>query len=78
MTGPEHYRAAEQLVAEHEAIKSHGLYTITPTRLTIAQIHATLAHAAATALGGPRNGMRTGTREEWASAAGGSQWTPGD
>jgi hypothetical protein len=51
VTGPEHYAEAERLIAEHESIKNHGLYTITPWTLTIAQIHATLALAAATAAG---------------------------
>lgn len=43
MTGQEHCEAAERLIAEHMQIKNHGLYTITPTTLTIAHVHATLA-----------------------------------
>lgn len=41
MTGPEHYRAAEQLIEAH----GDGV----PTMLALAQVHATLALAAATA-----------------------------
>ena len=52
MTGPEHYRRAELLVAE--AYKHLGLEDeqVATDWATVAQVHATLALAAATALGG--------------------------
>jgi len=44
MTGPEHYRAAEQLLneADHHSV-------LGDTQIAAAQVHATLALAAATA-----------------------------
>jgi hypothetical protein len=56
MTGPEHYREAERLtaIARAEGGASGGLYSWHETQpaliLAEAQIHATLAVAAATAL----------------------------
>ena len=46
-TGAEHKAAAEELMAEHLKIKNHGLYTITPWTLTMAEIHAILVLEAA-------------------------------
>lgn len=71
MTGPEHYAEAERLIKEHLKIRNHGLYTITPWQLTIAQIHATLAVAAAAALRldyTPEEGNPS--RREWRRVAG--------
>ena len=65
MTGPEHYRRAEELIAEHE--RSHGpgvIYTITPIKLTLAAIHAQLALAAAT-VDMARWRVPEGIREAW-------------
>lgn len=71
MTGPQHYTEAERLITEHEAVQDHGVYTITPARLTVALIHATLAQAAATALAVPG---QLSLREygDWQEAAGGA------
>jgi ribulose-5-phosphate 4-epimerase/fuculose-1-phosphate aldolase len=76
MTGPEHYAEAERLLREHVAIANHGLYTITPTGLTMAHIHAALALAAATALAQPQSGLTAHTgpdRAAWAEVAGADQ-----
>jgi hypothetical protein len=50
MTGPEHYRAAERLLKEIEERRNAPLDR-TSWRVGQAQVHATLALAAATALG---------------------------
>jgi hypothetical protein len=64
-TGPEHYREAERLVgvgfAEDGTRDVYALYA--------AQVHATLALAAATALGlSARDGMRAGDADAWEDA----------
>lgn len=48
MTGPEHYRRAEQLL--REVRDGHQEGTDVAAILAAAQVHATLAHTAATAL----------------------------
>lgn len=65
MTGPEHYKEAERLVAgilqgRYDESERPG-----SELLTIAQVHATLAAAAASALGGSVTETRA-----WASVAG--------
>jgi hypothetical protein len=54
MSGPEHYRAAEKLLEE---IQEHPSSSINKTESLVgqAQVHATLALAAATALGDHRD-----------------------
>lgn len=54
MTGPEHYREAERLIRDARI----------PEDLTQAQVHATLALAAATAMAGrpTRSGLAEGSR----------------
>lgn len=52
MTGPEHYRQAERLLAEAAVEGAEGIYFVRPENLAAAQAHATLALAAATALSG--------------------------
>jgi hypothetical protein len=68
MTGPEHYREAERLlkvVSEH-----HGVVQGMDRVLAAAQVHATLAHAAATALAeGGAGGMHIRDVEDWHEAA---------
>ncbi|MEU6342157.1 hypothetical protein ABZ883_14590 [Streptomyces sp. NPDC046977] len=54
MTGPEHYQQAENLMTEYEAIVENG--GDPGDMLQAAQIHATLALAAATAMGAPVDG----------------------
>jgi hypothetical protein len=49
MTGPEHYRAAEKLLEENEEHPSSSINK-TASLIGQAQVHATLALAAATAL----------------------------
>ena len=61
MTGPEHYQLAERLA------RSTG-----PADLQKAQIHATLALAAATALAAfPEGGLPQPDRKSWYDAASG-------
>jgi hypothetical protein len=55
MTGPEHYLEAERLLTEAAVEGGEGTYFVRPENLTAAQVHATLAHAAATALISPSN-----------------------
>jgi hypothetical protein len=49
MTGPEHYVLAEKLLTEATQARGEAARA---RRIAIAQVHATLAAAAATALGG--------------------------
>ncbi|MEV5619462.1 MULTISPECIES: hypothetical protein [unclassified Streptomyces] len=58
MTGPEHYREAERLLALAD-------YHDDPARCAAAQVHATLALAAATAL---PPGVNSPARGAWVSA----------
>jgi hypothetical protein len=70
MTGPEHYREAERLLGE--AVETHDGQPA-DTCLARAQVHATLALAAANALTGP---VAAGLYDEqpdlvaWTEAAG--------
>jgi hypothetical protein len=50
MTGPEHYRAVEKLLEENEEHPSSSINK-TASLIGQAQVHATLALTAATALG---------------------------
>lgn len=70
MTGPEHYREAERLIELARIARHSDLYggSIAPQDAMIladAQVHATLASAAATALGTSRAETLA-----WAEAAG--------
>jgi hypothetical protein len=67
VTGPEHYRAAEQFANEaYTAARNLDLTAPDPHRLLAeAQVHATLAVAAATALGATGAESRA-----WADVAG--------
>ncbi|MCX4827133.1 hypothetical protein OG746_26935 [Streptomyces sp. NBC_01016] len=56
MTGPEHYVEAERLVAEAAVDGAEGTRFVRPENLAAAQVHATLALAAATAMGAPMDG----------------------
>jgi len=61
MNGPDHYRAAEQLLLDAEHFDSEqGAYA-----LQFAQVHATLALAAATAESGDQDRPRY---DEWMKA----------
>ncbi|WP_432164915.1 hypothetical protein [Streptomyces sp. bgisy031] len=58
MTGPEHYREAEFLLAEsrNELRPNDEGHCEADRTIAEAQVHATLAHAAATAMGAPVDG----------------------
>ncbi len=64
MTGPEHYREAERLLEE-----AHESEIFQYKRLHEAQIHATLALAAATALSGA-DGSETWDYSDWLTVTG--------
>jgi len=66
MTGPDHYRKAEELAAKaHEYLGQGEGQDSAAVWAAVAQIHATLALAAATALG-----KRESDNRAWADAAG--------
>lgn len=71
MNGPGHYRAAERLLALAEIYDDDSLQQM--SALVTAQVHATLASAAATALQ-PREALTTAFRDQvaapWAEVAG--------
>lgn len=86
MTGPEHYLKAEELLAEAVAlVEEHAGQVMTPSRVAAieaaaaqlrqaAQVHATLALAAATALadggaGAPGHGMSSDDYNAWFDVA---------
>jgi hypothetical protein len=75
MTGPEHYREAERLVAEADTIlRPHDEGPCEADRvLAAAQVHATLALAAATALNDAEDGMPIAEFQAWHSTAGTKQ-----
>jgi hypothetical protein len=65
MTGPEHYRKAEELLGQADQLLDGDEPSAATWAIGIAQAHATLALAAATAIG------TTGTEGRcWADAAG--------
>jgi hypothetical protein len=71
-TGPEHYREAERII--QEAFDNHSYEDIeTQVLLAAADVHATLALAAATALH-PREALTTQFRDQvaapWVEVAG--------
>jgi hypothetical protein len=68
MTGPEHYREAERLL---NAAEKHGVGGAAGT-LAAAQVHATLALAAVTALAADPDGMHIKDISAWNVAVGGA------
>lgn len=64
MTGPEHYREAQLLLQTTDETDHYRAY-----RLRAAQVHATLALAAATALNDRAVGMTGRDHGEWLAAA---------
>lgn len=77
MTGPEHYREAERLVAmaHHWTYGDGGDPSVGAALATEAQVHATLALAAATAMAAPVDqepdtGMPPADVKAWCEAAG--------
>lgn len=71
MTGPEHYKRAEELLAAVETDDVGTPYVRNEQwTITAAQVHATLALAAATALNDPDSaGFYKVDRLEWEAAA---------
>lgn len=74
MTGPDHYRKAEQLLAEsHTVLRPNDEGPCEADRVIAeAQVHATLALAAATALIAPQGSGRSVDVQQWRDAAGGT------
>lgn len=77
MTGPEHYREAERLLELASSSKGtsfEGENPMADRDIAAAQVHATLALTAATAMqaavDGSEPGMGSGEFEEWYRAAG--------
>lgn len=69
MTGPEHYRRAEELLVELRKMRASVMKPANPesiaNTLAQAQVHATLALAAATALSDPTRSAPRATVPEW-------------
>ena len=65
MTGPEHYLEAERLLADRSNLSGRRTGVVTEEVAAHAQVHATLALAAATALAGENLDLRA-----WRDAAG--------
>ncbi|WP_405554270.1 hypothetical protein [Streptomyces sp. NBC_01171] len=80
MTGPEHYREAERLLRmAHRFTYGDGAdATVGAALAAEAQAHATLAHAAATALSAPTAGHDNAglTETEWDAWASAAATTP--
>jgi hypothetical protein len=71
MTGPEHYQEAERLLQGFK--NHHGAITVedgTAEVFAAAQVHATLALAAATALNDNDPGLPVADLKEWREAVG--------
>ena len=71
MTGPEHYREAERLINSAHEFNIEGDYAANTRCLAEAQIRATLALAAATALGteGPGRTQPDKDKAAWFTVA---------
>jgi hypothetical protein len=61
MTGPEHYQMAERLLANRPDCQGDG--TSEADQIAAAQVHATLAVAAAAAIGSPD--LPSGDWDDW-------------
>ncbi|MFE9927414.1 hypothetical protein [Streptomyces sp. NPDC005533] len=72
MTGPEHYLQAEELL--QEALSKTSGSDLERYYVTAAQVHATLALAAATAFAPHRLGVNRAEWKAWQTVA----WTPED
>jgi hypothetical protein len=70
-TGPEHYRSTEQLLGHADEAPEGS--AVERYYLAAAQVHATLALAAATALNDDVAGMPPGDYSEWLRAAAGPE-----
>ena len=74
MTGPEHYKEAERLLSDAEENHAHqgSGDPATPDLLATAQVHATLALAAATALAPAHKSVNHPDTVGWTKVAGGA------
>lgn len=69
MTGPEHYTAAERIIREATDILAEGAPAA--DLIAVAQVHATLANAAATAMCGyAEDGLPAADFHAWDKVAG--------
>lgn len=68
MTGPEHFREAEQWAAIAARAFARDQYTVASTAAALAQAHATAAVAAATTTRPARFGVRRDELKAWAHA----------
>ena len=71
MTGPEHYQRAADMAARVADRLTEIGHASTRETLALAQVHATLALAAATALNDGGGGMATADYQAWTEAASG-------
>ena len=74
MTGPEHYRQAEEILETARTTTANGNEPIAIARATA---HAILALAAATALNDGKAGVEQADWDAWGSVAGTLATTPG-
>ena len=70
MTGPEHYEAAGRWLYKAQNKGARGATETAESCAAIAQAHATLALAAATALNPARDGWSDPDRAAWRKVAG--------
>jgi hypothetical protein len=81
MTGPEHFREAEHHLMAVTKPDGYGGHVVAgdanPNVIAVAQVHATLALAAATALNQDGTGMLRTDRQAWHAAAGAADRPPG-
>lgn len=75
MTGPDHYREAERLIAAVTLDGTHPdgsplIRSDEPQTIALAQVHATLALAAATGVNDGQYGMLPEDHTAWIDAAG--------
>jgi hypothetical protein len=69
VTGPHHYRTAEELLAKAIEVKAADIHV--PDRIVaLAQVHATLALAAATALNDAERGLTVSDWTDWQDTCG--------
>lgn len=70
MTGPEHYREAQEHLTDSDYERREGRLQEAMYEAAVAQVHATLALAAATALGVGGDNPPPDDAEDWWRAAG--------
>lgn len=70
MTGPEHYREAERLLADARHDGPDGVAYLRPENIAAAQVHATLALAAATAMNDAQEGLPVSEWNDWRATVG--------